>query len=282
VTASSSFSKQVTEDIAENGSPPMLSTAVVALGGHAFMQPGEAGTHEEHRRNAHVICEQLMTLVERDYQLVITHGNGPQVGNLLLRDEQTRETLPVRPLDVLVAQTEGSLGYYLQQELLNGLRRRDIRRFVVTVVTQVVVDQSDPAFQHPTKPIGPFLSEEEARHRAQAQGWAVGEDAGRGWRRLVPSPVPKKVIQHAMIGEAAKRIDAEGLEWIDVGGGFGFNFQRAQTGPRRGSDLQTMIEVTLEQASIGTEVEISLNRLKQCSRCGGSGAEPGTELETLF
>jgi len=195
------------------GHPP---TVVVALGGHAFMQPGEAGTHNEHIRNARTICEQLMTLVDRGYDLVITHGNGPQVGTLLERDEMRGDGLPVKPLDVLVAQTEGSLGYYLQQELLNNLRRASIKRFVVTVVTQVVVDRADPAFHDPTKPVGPFLSEETAKQREAELGWTVGPDAaGRGWRRLVPSPVPIKVIQRKMIREAA----AEGHIVVAAGGG---------------------------------------------------------------
>ncbi len=190
-------------------------TVVVALGGHAFMRAGEPGTHEEHRHNARAICERLMLLVERDYRIVITHGNGPQVGALLERDELRGDDLPVAPLDVLVARTEGSLGYYLQQELLNSLRRRDIRRFVVTVVTQVLVDAADPAFANPTKPVGPFLSEAEARRRAREFGWTVGEDAGRGWRRLVPSPSPHKVIQHTMIRDTA----AQGHIVVAAGGG---------------------------------------------------------------
>ncbi|MHC5006574.1 MAG: amino acid kinase family protein [Planctomycetota bacterium] len=178
-------------------------TAVVALGGHAFMRRGETGSHVEHIHNARTICDQLMTLVQRDYRLVITHGNGPQVGALLDRNELSRDQVPAMPLDVLVAQTEGSLGYFLQQELLNSLKRSGLRRFVVTVVTQVVVDPKDPAFQEPTKPVGPFLSEEEAKRRERDLGWNVGEDAGRGWRRLVPSPIPTKVIQRTMIREAA-------------------------------------------------------------------------------
>lgn len=190
-------------------------TVVVALGGHAFMQRGENGDHEDHQRNAVRICERLMTLVDRGYQLVITHGNGPQVGALLERDERRGDPLPVFPLDVLVAQTEGSLGYYLQQELLNSLRRRQIRRYVVTVITQVVVDADDPAFDNPTKPVGPFLSEEEARRRERDFGWVVGEDSGRGWRRLVPSPIPRKVIQRDMIREAT----AQGHIVVAAGGG---------------------------------------------------------------
>jgi carbamate kinase len=196
----------------ETTAPP---TVVVAFGGHGFMQPGEIGTHEEHIRNAHAICEQLMTLVERGCQLVVTHGNGPQVGALLERDELRGDTLPTNPLDVLVAQTEGSLGFYRQQELLNSLRRRDIRRFVVTVVTQVVVDPEDPVFAHPTKPVGPFLSEEEAKKRSREFGWAVGRDGDRGWHRLVPSPPPLKIIQRDMIRQAAR----QGHIVVAAGGG---------------------------------------------------------------
>lgn len=190
-------------------------TVVVALGGHAFVKRGDAGTHEDHRRNAARISESLMTLVEREYQLVITHGNGPQVGALLAQDERSRDEVPGSPLDVHVARTEGSLGYYLQQELLNSLRRRDVRRFVVTVITQVIVDSRDPAFGHPTKPIGPFLTREEAQRRAAELGWVVGEDAGRGWRRLVPSPRPRRVIQRDMIREAT----AKGHIVVAAGGG---------------------------------------------------------------
>ena len=179
------------------------------------MQRGESGDHDDHLRNAARICERLMTLVDRGYQLVITHGNGPQVGALLERDERRGDGLPVFPLDVHVARTEGSLGYYLQQALLNSLRRRKIRRFVVTVITQVIVDADDPAFDAPSKPVGPFLTEEEARRREQEFGWAMGEDAGRGWRRLVPSPIPKKVIQRDMISEAT----AQGHIVVAAGGG---------------------------------------------------------------
>ena len=112
-------------------------TAVVAMGGHAFIGRGECGTIAEHRRNADAICGHLMTLVERDYNLVITHGNGPQVGELLLKEELAKDSLPQMPLDVLVADTAGSLGYVLQQALLNHLRRREIRRYVVTMICQV-------------------------------------------------------------------------------------------------------------------------------------------------
>jgi carbamate kinase len=224
---------------------------VVALGGHAFMQHGERGTHEEHIRNARAICEQLMTLVEHNYRLVITHGNGPQVGSLLERDELSRESMPMMPLDVLVAQTEGSLGYYLQQELLNALKRRGRRRFVVTVVTQVIVDPKDPAFQNPTKPVGPFLSEQEARQREHEDAWIVGEDAGRGWRRLVPSPVPLKVIQRTMIREAAE----QGHIVVAAGGG-GIPVIRTDDGEYAG--VEAVIDKDLTSGVLARQVNAEL------------------------
>src|SRR5262249_33902657 len=118
--------------------PTPTPTVVVAMGGHAFMLPGERGTHEPAARNARVICHELMILVERGYNLVLTHGNGPQVGDLLDQVERTRDHIPSRPLDSLVAETEGSLGYLLQGAVLNELRARDVRRYVVTVITQVL------------------------------------------------------------------------------------------------------------------------------------------------
>jgi len=168
------------------------------------MQNGEKGTIEEQERSASEIARLLMTLVAKDYHLVITHGNGPQVGSLLLQHERARDEAPQMPLDVLVAMTEGSLGYVLQQNLLNELRRKEVRRYVVTVVTQVLVDESDPAFANPTKPIGPFLTKEDAEKRRDELQWKIKEDAGRGWRRLVPSPRPLRVVQRHMIRDAAR------------------------------------------------------------------------------
>jgi carbamate kinase len=178
--------------MAEPAGKPIV---LVALGGHAFVQPGQRGTIAEQRENSASIARSLMTLVEKEYHLVLTHGNGPQVGALA-------EVMPDVPLDALVAMTEGSLGYILQQSLLNELRRREVRRYVVTVVTQVIVDEADKRV--PVKPVGPFLSAEEARTRSKTLGWTVKEEPGRGWRRLVPSPRPVRVIQRHMIREAAR------------------------------------------------------------------------------
>jgi carbamate kinase len=224
---------------------------LVAMGGHAFMQPGETGTIEDHERNAARIATLLMTLVERDYYICITHGNGPQVGNLLLQQELSGHEVPALPLDVLVAMTEGSLGYILQQALLNELRKREMKRYVVTVVTQVVVEEDDPAFQEPTKPIGPFLTREEAERRRDALGWKVKEDAGRGWRRLVPSPSPKRVVQRHMIRDAVR----QGHIVVACGGG-GIPVKRQGDGQFAG--LEAVIDKDLTSSVLATDVGASL------------------------
>jgi carbamate kinase len=225
---------------------------LVAMGGHAFMQPGEAGTIEDHERNAARIAALLMTLVEREYHVCITHGNGPQVGNLLLQQEVAGESgVPALPLDVLVAMTEGSLGYILQQALLNELRKRQSKRYVVTVVTQVVVDEADPAFHEPSKPIGPFLTREEAEKRRDTLGWKVKEDAGRGWRRLVPSPSPQRVVQRHMIRDAVR----QGHIVVACGGG-GIPVKRQADGQFAG--LEAVIDKDLTSSVLATNVGASL------------------------
>ena len=183
---------------------PSSPTAVVAMGGHAFIRPGERGTYEDHTRNARAICRELLTLIERGYRLVVTHGNGPQVGDLLTRIEHTRDVLPVLPLDVLVAQTGGSLGYYLQRALLNEMHQRDIYRYVSTMLTQVLVSLADPAFKKPSKPVGPFLDKAEAERNREEFGWVIGEQKRRGWRRMVPSPKPVKIVQAEMIRDTVR------------------------------------------------------------------------------
>ena len=226
--------------------------AMVAMGGHAFMQKNERGTIEDHWRNADRIVSLLMTLVDRDYNLVITHGNGPQVGNLLMQQEQLRETVPALPLDVLVAMTEGSLGYVLQQSLLNELRRLNQRRYVVTVVTQVVVDRHDSAFDNPTKPIGPFFTREAAEQRRDELGWTVHEDpAGRGWRRIVASPSPQRVIQRQMIRDAA----CAGHIVVACGGG-GVPIHIREDGSFEG--LEAVVDKDLTSAVMGVNVGAEL------------------------
>jgi len=225
---------------------------LVAMGGHAFMQPGEAGTIEDHERNAARIAALLMSLVEREYLVCITHGNGPQVGSLLIQQEQSGDSVPPLPLDVLVAMTEGSLGYILQQALLNELRKRQKRRYVVTVVTQVVVDEEDPAFAAPSKPIGPFLSKEEAERRQEKLDWRIAEDAaGRGWRRVVPSPAPRKVIQRHMIRDAVRH----GHIVVACGGG-GIPVKRQPDGQYGG--VEAVIDKDLTSSVLATDIGAEL------------------------
>lgn len=226
--------------------------ALLALGGHAFMDRGQKGTIKDQETNAAKIAEALMHLVDRHYNLVITHGNGPQVGNLLLQNEMSKSDVPDMPMDVLVAMTEGSLGYILQQALLNQLRSRSIKRYVVTVVTQVVVDPKDKAFDQPTKPIGPFLSEQEAKRRAKELGWDVVDDSGRGWRRRVASPQPRKIIQRHSIRDAATK-----GHLVIAGGGGGIPVMKnAETGAYEG--VECVIDKDLTSSLLANQVGADL------------------------
>jgi len=221
------------------------------MGGHAFMLPGEKGTIDEHQLNAAQISAELMHFIDRNYNLVITHGNGPQVGNLLLMTELTGTQLPPFPLDVLVAQTEGSLGYIMQQALLNELAKSKRDQRVVTVVSQVLVKGDDPAFQKPTKPIGPFLSKEEAEKRQMELGWKIIDDSGRGWRRVVPSPVPQEVVQYRVILDSV----IAGHIVIACGGG-GIPVIQKRDGGFQG--IEAVIDKDLTSAVLGNQIKADL------------------------
>jgi carbamate kinase len=192
-----------------------MPLAVIAIGGNSLTQANQVGTIVEQFANAQHTCEQVARLIERGWSLVLTHGNGPQVGNVLERVELAAGQVYRLPLDVCDADTEGGIGYMLQQVLGNELRARGIDRTVVTLITQTQVDAADPAFQRPDKPIGPFFAEAEARHKQGTLGWTMHEDAGRGWRRVVPSPRPLRILEV----EAVRRCVAAGLIPIAVGGG---------------------------------------------------------------
>lgn len=225
--------------------------AILAMGGHAFIAKGEKGTISDHERNAARIAPQVLELTRRGYSLVVTHGNGPQVGVRLIQTELAREDVPTMPLDVLVADTEGQLGYILQQAFLNELRRREEKTYVVAVITQVLVDRDDPALQNPTKPIGPFYSPEEAQRRATELGWKVVEDSGRGWRRVVPSPKPLKVIQRHMIRDAVR----QGHIVIACGGG-GIPIKKLESGDYEG--VEAVIDKDLTSALLAAEIGAEL------------------------
>jgi carbamate kinase len=177
----------------------MKPIAVIAVGGNALSQPGERGTFEEQQRRARTTCEGIADVLATSYRVVVTHGNGPQVGEALLRSELAQPQLPSLHLDACDAETQGLIGYLLQQTLTNVLAERGLRFTVASIVTQVVVDPDDPAFRHPTKPIGPFYRVEEALERKQKLSWELVEDSGRGWRRVVASPKPLDIVElHAI------------------------------------------------------------------------------------
>ena len=181
---------------------------VVALGGNALMRPGERGTAAEQRANLRRTCEALRPLLEGD--LVVTHGNGPQVGNELVRQERAADEVPPLPLYLAVAQTQAEIGALIESEL-GAVADRP----VVCLLTHVRVDVSDAAFDHPTKPVGPFYSLEQARRFETERGWVVTEDAGRGWRRVVPSPEPLEVVEI----DAIRTLLAAGTIAVACGGG---------------------------------------------------------------
>jgi carbamate kinase len=192
-----------------------MSLIVAAIGGNALKSDDGVGAPNEWFDALARTLPPLLDLMADGHQLVLTHGNGPQVGEEMLRMEISKPIMPALTLDLCVAETEGSLGYAIQQVLGNLLRQRGEPPRVAAVVTQVVVDASDPAFSHPTKPIGSFYTKAQAQRLARDHGWNVVEDAGRGWRRVVPSPRPVRVTEAPII----RALVASGMIPIAAGGG---------------------------------------------------------------
>lgn len=192
-----------------------MRTIVLALGGNAILQRGEKGTAEEQRENVRATTRQIASLVEEGHRVVVTHGNGPQVGNILIQNELARDTVPAMPMDICGAESQGMIGYMMQMSMGNLLRRSGLDVPVATVVTQVKVRSDDPAFQNPTKPVGPFRDRAYARVREETLGEKWIEDAGRGWRRVVPSPDPQSIVEARSI----RLLMDSGHIVISVGGG---------------------------------------------------------------
>lgn len=189
---------------------------VIALGGNALLRRGQKGTFEEQYHNVKETVTKVADLIERGYKIVMTHGNGPQVGATLLRHEAAKSVVPALPLDACGAETQGFIGYMIQQALRNELKSRGIDKYVVTIITRVIVDKHDLAFHNPTKPIGPFYSKEEAaKVKEQKPELVIKEDAGRGYRRVVPSPDPKIIAERSAIRAL---VDA-GFVVVACGGG---------------------------------------------------------------
>jgi carbamate kinase len=189
--------------------------AVIAIGGNSLIKDKQHRTVPDQYEAARETCVHIAGMIERGWNVAIGHGNGPQVGFIMRRSELARHELHEVPLDFCGADTQGAIGYMLQQNLYNEFKRRGIQKQATTVVTQVLVDKNDPAFHKPTKPIGSFMDEAEAQKRTETEGWNVVEDAGRGWRRVVPSPLPQRVIER----DAVKELLDAGFIVITVGGG---------------------------------------------------------------
>ncbi|MGE5530175.1 MAG: carbamate kinase [Patescibacteria group bacterium] len=193
----------------------MARLAVVAVGGNALIRDAGHQSIPDQCVAAAAACGQIAAMVARGWQIVLTHGNGPQVGFIQRRAELALSELPPVPLDHCGAASQGDIGYILQRALGNELRKRGCRRQVVSLVTQTLVQRDDPAFANPTKPIGSFMDAAVARRRGEEEGWQVGEDAGRGWRRMVPSPLPRRIVELDVI----RTLVRAGAIVICLGGG---------------------------------------------------------------
>lgn len=195
----------------------MTKRIVIAFGGNAILQKGQEGTFCVQLDNVYTACEQVAQLIEAGYEVVITHGNGPQVGAMLLQNEEGADVTPPMPLFACGAQTQGLIGYMIQQALGNVLQRKGLKSSVVTLVTQVLVPSDDPGFLHPTKPIGPYYSQDKARELSGTKGWVLVEDQARGgWRRVVASPDPYGIKESPII---LKLLEAGSVVIASGGGG---------------------------------------------------------------
>ncbi len=227
--------------------------AVIAIGGNALILEGQRGTIEEQYHNACETAQHIAALVANGWGVAVTHGNGPQVGFILLRSELVPENAPVPrlSLEMSVADSQGGIGHILGQALLNELAARGLPDRVVCVLTHVVVDPEDPAFQRPTKPIGPFYTKEEADDRAVRNGWTMIEDAGRGYRRVVASPKPLRIVENDQIRTL---VDA-GFVVIAVGGG-GVAVVETERGHYRG--VEAVIDKDRASALLAASLQVPL------------------------
>lgn len=192
-----------------------MKTALIAVGGNSLIRAGETGHIHEQRANARRTGKAIAQVIADGYSVVLTHGNGPQVGAALLRSERASDHAYRQPLDVCVAETQGEIGYILEQALIEEIAAAGLRTPVVTIVTQVIVAREDHAFAEPTKPIGPFMSRRDAEGARDRLGWHIVNDAARGWRRVVPSPEPLAVVEEEVIADLFRR----GVVVITAGGG---------------------------------------------------------------
>lgn len=225
--------------------------AVVAFGGNALLRPEDRGTQEEQIARAKQAARWLAEIVRHGYRMVVVHGNGPQVGNILIQAEEASTKIPPQSLDLCVAQTEGSIGFMLQQAIRNRLESIGIGGEVSTVLTEVEVDATDPAFKRPTKPIGPFFTRYRAEALERDLGWTMREDSGRGWRHVVPSPRPLKILNIQTISHML-----EAAAVIVAAGGGGIPVVRGRDGQWRG--IEAVIDKDFASALLAAELKADL------------------------
>ncbi len=225
------------------------SRLLVAIGGNATHPENIRGTSDEQKELAARTAQALLPLAQLDNELILTHGNGPVVGKILMRQALTAQRIPPMSLDICVAHSQGGIAYLLVQALENALREVDNARHVACLLTQVEVDAEDPAFQNPTKPVGPFFTEDEAEALTRELGWLMREDSGRGWRHVVPSPRPRHIVDLSLIQVLARRGTI-----VVAGGGGGIPVIRGPKGVRHG--VAAVIDKDLTSAHMANVLDI--------------------------
>lgn len=258
----------------------MVSTIVVALGGNAIKRADQKGTLKEQLSNISLISEQLVQLVKAGHRIVLTHGNGPQVGSLLIQQEEAKDHVPQQPLDVLGAMTQGQVGYMIQQALHNRLACEGFFVPVVAIVNQVVVDISDEAFKHPIKPVGPFYTQKEAQKLSVLKGWPikyVAQSVKDGYRHVVPSPIPKRNVEASTV----KLLVDNGVIVIASGGG-GIPVHEAN-GELIGVEavIDKDLSAKLLATDIGASILMLMTDVKHVSKHFGTHEEETIDVMTL-
>jgi carbamate kinase len=232
----------------------MGKMALIAIGGNAILQPNEDGSAEEQLKNIDITCGHIANMMKKGYNVVITHGNGPQVGNILLRNDIAEGITPAMPMDVCVAESQGQIGYMIQQSLINRLAELNIKARVTSLITQVMVDAQDEAFENPTKPIGPYYPEGEAERLAKEKGWTMMEDKAReGYRRVVPSPEPIEIVESETIKRLVEGDD--GKEIIIAAGGGGVPVVRTELGLK---GVEAVVDKDLASQVLATSIKANL------------------------
>ena len=246
---------------------------LVAIGGNATHPESIEGTSIEQKAIAAKTADALLPLTLMDNELVITHGNGPVVGKILMRQALTSDRIAPMPLDICVAHSQGGIAYLLMQAIENSLRREDSGRHVACLLTQVEVDAGDPAFKNPSKPVGPFFTEDEAKRVADDFGWLMKEDAGRGWRHVVPSPEPRHIVDISLVQLLAKRGTI-----VIAGGGGGIPVVRGPKGERKG--VAAVIDKDMTSAHMANV--LGINRLMILTAIEQVALDFGTPKQRLL